>query len=83
VRLLENALRLTSILGMIVAVLVFLTVAFLAKLSETWTAAILSLCLLELIRDYLTLRYIKRARMDLRRLELETYKSNQWYSDRR
>ena len=40
-RLLLTALRLTSIAGMILAVIVFITVAFFARLAETLTAAIL------------------------------------------
>jgi hypothetical protein len=82
-RLLLMTLRVTSIAGMILAVAVFVTVAFFARLEETLTAAILFACLLEVIRDYLTLRYIKRSRMEMKRMELEMYRPTQWYSDRR
>jgi hypothetical protein len=83
VRLLLTTLRLTSIAGMILAVLVFVAVAFFARLEETLTAAILFACLLEVVRDYLTLRYVKRSQMEMRRMELEMYRDTQWYSDRR
>ena len=82
-RLLLTTLRLTSILGMILAALVFVIVAFFAELGETLTAAILFACVLEVVRDYLTLRYIKRSQMEMRRMELEMYRPTQWYSDRR
>ena len=82
-RLLLMTLRVTSIAGMILAVVVFITVAFFARLGETLTAAILFACLLEVIRDYLTLRYIKRSQMEIKRMELEMYRPTQWYSDRR
>jgi hypothetical protein len=68
---------------MIIAVGVFITVAFIARLGETLTAAILFLCLLEFVRDYLTLRYVKRAKLEMKRMELEMYRPTQWYSDRR
>jgi hypothetical protein len=83
VRLLLVTLRLTSIAGMILAVLVFVAVAFFARLGETLTAAILFACLLEVIRDYLVLRYIRRSQMEMKRMELEMYRPTQWYSDRR
>ncbi len=82
-RSLHLALRILSIGGIVAASIGFLVVALVAGLSETVTAIILFVCLIEIVRSYLVLRYLKRANMEIRRRELEMYQPTQWYSDRR
>ena len=83
-RLLETTLRWISYLGIVAGTGTFLFVAIVAKLDETLTAALLFLSLIEVGRSYLTLRYIRRSRMEIRRRELEFHQpGTQWYSDRR
>lgn len=82
-RSLQITLRILSIGGIVVASIGFLVVALVAELSESVTALILFVCLIEIVRNYLVLRYIKRANMEIRRRELEMHQPTQWYSDRR
>ena len=58
-------------------------VALFARLDETLSSIIYFVCLLELVRGYMILRYFKKIGLEIRRMELELYQPNQWYSDRR
>jgi hypothetical protein len=68
---------------MTVAVAVMVWVALFARLDETLSSIIYFVCLLELVRGYMILRYFKKIGLEIRRMELELYQPNQWYSDRR
>ena len=82
-KLLGRIVRISAFGGMIVAVVAMLWVALFARLDETLSSIIYFVCLLELVRGYLTLRYFKKIGLEIRRMELELYQPNQWYSDRR
>lgn len=82
-KLLGTLIRISTFGGMAVAVVAMLWVALFARLDETVSSIIYLVCMLELVRGYLTFRYLKKLRLEIRRMELELYQPNQWYSDRR